>query len=320
MRTYPIALPFLLFSLLLFPGTMAIGVHDEKPPIWTYDFRDVFYDVAVLSPNKMVIVGAGGRVLITHDTYENLWSPRDSGVKTLLTSVSFSDSRNGWAAGHGGVILHTDDGGETWTAQRECSPQNQPLFDIKFVSREVGYACGSYDTFLKTTDGGRTWASLPTGFDNIYNALAFLDEDTGYLVGEFGTVLRTRNGGRSWEKLDLGGEKSSLFGILLLSAQEILVHGISGKIMKTGDGGRSWKDISPENLNRSLFRGAARGEEVVLVGASGLILKSADRGNTFHQIIDEDLTSFAGVRPHPDGGFLCVGERGKILRIRTSAK
>jgi len=139
-------------------------------------------------------------------------------------------------------------------------------------------------------------------------------------VGEFGTVLRTKNGGRSWEQLDLGGDTGSLFGILLLSPQEILVYGISGKIMKSEDGGRSWKDLSPKNLRRSLFRGAARGDEVILVGASGLILKSNDRGNTFHEIIDEDLTSFAGVRPHPDGGFLCVGERGKILRTRTSGK
>ena len=178
-----------------------------------------FYDIAFLNEETAVIVGARGRVLVSHPKYTNLWSPRDSGTKELLTCLSFVDEKNGWAAGHGGVILHTEDGGNTWRIQRESSPENNPLFDIQFLSPSVGYACGAYDTFLKTTDGGKTWTLTAPGSDYIYNGLAFLDEETGYLVGEFGTVLRTRDGGNSWEKLDLGGYEGSLFGITLLSPQ-----------------------------------------------------------------------------------------------------
>ena len=34
---------------------------------------------------------------------------------TLLDAVSFADAKNGWATGYGGLVLHTTNGGRTWT-------------------------------------------------------------------------------------------------------------------------------------------------------------------------------------------------------------
>ena len=284
----------------------------EESPFWKFDFWDVFYDIAFLDDQTAVIVGAQGRILVSHEKYKNLWSPRDSGTRALLTCVSFVDEKRGWAAGQGGIVIHTDDGGQTWQVQRELSSDNQPLFSIQFLSPWMGYACGAYDTFLKTTDGGKSWSLTCPGNDYSYNDLAFLDESTGYIVGEFGTVMRTTDGGASWQTLDLGeAYEGTLFGITLLSRQEILVFGIAGKIMRSEDGGTRWVDVSADQ-DKSLFRGAADGEKVVLVGASGTILVSTDGGKTFVKRLDPDFTSFAGVRAHPRGGFVCVGERGTI--------
>jgi photosystem II stability/assembly factor-like uncharacterized protein len=279
----------------------------------------VFYDIAFLNQNTAVVVGAGGRVLVSHPKYANLWSPRDSGTKELLTCLSFADERRGWAAGHGGVIIHTDDGGRTWKVQREASSENHPLFDIQFLNPLVGYACGAYDTFLKSTDGGKTWVLSSPGSDNIYNGLAFGDEETGFLVGEFGTVLRTTDGGTSWEEIELKGFEGSLFGITLLSSETLLVYGIAGNVFRSEDGGRHWVDVSTDQ-DKSLFRGAAHGDAVVLVGASGARLVSSDGGRSFLNRVDEDFTSFAGVGAHPGGGFVCVGERGKIAHLRMPAE
>lgn len=284
-------------------------------PTWRYDFRDVFYDVAFPRPQQAVIVGACGRVLVTHTRYPNLWSPRESGTKEVLTCLSFVNEREGWAAGHGGIVLHTTDAGRSWEILREPRPDNQPLFAIQLLSPQEGFACGAFDTFLKTTDGGRIWQSLPPGLDTMYNGMAFLDSRNGFLAGEFGTVLRTSDGGLSWEKLDLGDRQGSWFGILVLSRAEILVFGIAGALMRSADGGRTWVSV-PSGTDRSLFRGAARNDEVLLVGASGTILYSLDRGKTFALRRDEELTTFAGVCGHPAGGFLCVGETGKILHLR----
>src|ERR687897_293025 len=35
-----------------------------------------------------------------------------------LNAVYFTDSKRGWVAGDGGLVLHTEDGGRTWSPQR----------------------------------------------------------------------------------------------------------------------------------------------------------------------------------------------------------
>jgi photosystem II stability/assembly factor-like uncharacterized protein len=305
------SVPLLLVASLLLVLCIPSWASADEDPIYTFDFRDAFYDIEFLDEETAVVVGARGRVLVSHPKYKNLWSPRDSGTKQLLTCVSFPDEQNGWAAGHGGVIIHTVDGGQTWQTQRESSLENSPLFDIQFPSPSVGYACGAYDTFLKTTDGGKTWTLTSPGEDYIYNGLSFLDEETGYLVSEFGTVLKTTDGGKSWEKFDLGGFEGTLFGITLVSPEKILVFGVAGNILRSEDGGRHWTDVSL-GQDKSIYRGVADGDTVVLVGATGTVLVSTDGGKTFVLRLDKDFTSFAGVGFHPKGGFVCVGERGKM--------
>lgn len=314
-------LRWIALGLALFVGMLATSGRpsDEDASIWKYDFRDTFYDIHFVNPEKAVIVGARGRILATHSSSPELWSMRDSGTKELLTCLSFADGQHGWAAGHGGVIVHTGDGGETWEVQRKTARENKPLFDIEFLSQATGYACGANDTVLKTTDGGRTWTSIPTSAENVYYGLAFVDEQKGYLVGEFGTVMHTTDGGGSWRQLDLGDYPFSLFGIALLSERDLLVYGIAGSILRSADGGLSWQDVSP-GIQQSLFGAAVRGNEVVLVGRSGIILYSRDRGKTFEEKNDEELTSFAGVAARPNEGFLCVGELGRIYPVDTSEK
>jgi photosystem II stability/assembly factor-like uncharacterized protein len=78
-------------------------------------------------------------------------------------------------------------------------------------------------------------------------------------------------------------------------------------------------DVSADQ-DKSLFRGAADGDAVALVGASGTRLVSTDGGKSFLKRIDVDSTSYAGVAVHPRGGFVCVGEWGKIAHLRVPAE
>jgi len=305
----------LLAGLALLP-VQARSSDAPEEPIWTFDFRLTFLDVTFRNTRDAVIVGSRGTILASNGRYPNLWSPRHSGTKELLTCLSFADDRHGWAAGNRGIILTTEDGGKSWKIQRPAADENQPLLDIQFVSPQTGFACGAYDTFLRTADGGVNWSRITTGTELIYNDMVFRDAQEGYLVGEFGTVLHTTNAGDSWEKLDLGGYAGSLFGIVLIESRSLLVFGIAGKILLSEDGGQQWQSVS-SGVITSLFRAAANGNEVVIVGASGAILCSTDGGRSFSKRMDKDLTGFAGICPHPAGGFLCVGETGKIFRLDT---
>ena len=285
--------------------------------VWMFNYKDTFLDIACINKQQAVIVGDRGQILVTHARYKNLWAPRDSQTKEMLTSLSFIDDKHGWAAGHGGIIIHTMDGGQNWEVQRESSPVNLPLFDIQFVSKNIGYASGAYDTLLKTVDGGKSWSSIPTGTDAIYNGLFFHDAENGFLLGEFGSLLKTTDGGESWKQVDIGGYQGSLFGITFLSRQIAIAYGISGKLFRSHDGGESWTDI-PTGIEEALFMAAAKGDDVVIVGKSGVILLSNDGARSFIKKFEPDNYSFAGVCAHAGGGFIAVGEFGKILSIEPT--
>src|SRR5690606_21302446 len=70
-----------------------------------------------------------------------------------------------WAAGHDGVIVHSTDGGQTWTRRRAApwTPETMdptegvPVMDVLFVDGMNGFAVGAYSLMLATTDGGVTW-------------------------------------------------------------------------------------------------------------------------------------------------------------------
>ena len=55
----------------------------------------------------------------------------------------------GWIAGNEGTILHSLDGGETWTLQ--SSGTSETLLDIFFTSPSNGYAVGTNGTILHYT-------------------------------------------------------------------------------------------------------------------------------------------------------------------------
>ena len=66
---------------------------------------------------RLVAVGDHGIVVLSDDG--ETWRQASSvPVDGLLTALSFIDERQGWAVGHGGVLLHTEDGGETWALQQ----------------------------------------------------------------------------------------------------------------------------------------------------------------------------------------------------------
>jgi len=57
------------------------------------------------------------RVVILSDDDGATWHQAKVPVSVTLTAVSFGTPAKGWAVGHSGIVLHTEDGGETWVKQ-----------------------------------------------------------------------------------------------------------------------------------------------------------------------------------------------------------
>ena len=93
----------------------------------------------------------------------------------LITSIVFLNEREGWAAGRiwtgdpktsGGALLHTINGGESWTEVQHLE-QAEPFFArVYFPNAEHGWLVGR-DSLYRTQNSGKTWqrvlSLLPTG-------------------------------------------------------------------------------------------------------------------------------------------------------------
>lgn len=127
----------------------------------------------------------------------------------LVAAASSSDV----AESHG-LILRTEDGGETWERVYESKRPFELTWKMDFPSRSVGYCTvQSYDPdpassrryIARTRDGGRTWRELPLIDDVSVRpfGVGFLDEVTGF-VGATPHGFVTRDGGTTWAPTDMG--------------------------------------------------------------------------------------------------------------------
>lgn len=151
------------------------------------------------------VVGKFGKVYHTLDggiTWEivpalgNLEGLKGDDIPTL-TSVHFVDENHGWIAGYlnqmtlmeqhrWAVILHTSDGGLTWTHQ--VHEVEALLTAVRFADPLRGWSTGfnrndGTSVILNTTDGGVTWNLQTTVFGEEILALA-ISGDRVWAVGD----------------------------------------------------------------------------------------------------------------------------------------
>jgi photosystem II stability/assembly factor-like uncharacterized protein len=134
-----------------------------------------------------------------------------SSLSSPINDIWFVTSKEGWAVGGNAevnevdLILHTTDGGRTWTRQRSGAPQL--VRAIHFVDGKRGWAVGmtvdldsgehGISRVLATTDGGKSWSqqfASPRSFFDVY----FSDPLHGWAVGDRSAVYATADGGATW--------------------------------------------------------------------------------------------------------------------------
>lgn len=117
-------------------------------------------DIAPLGAKGCLAVGYGehpqnGFVVRTTDGARH-WSSITSVSPEGLLSVSFPDSRHGWAVGYDGTVITTTDGGATWQAQN--SGGDYQLEQVSFSDPRHGWALIGHLALLTTSDGGHSWS------------------------------------------------------------------------------------------------------------------------------------------------------------------
>jgi len=105
------------------------------------------------------------------------------------TSVCFlRDGQNGWAVGSLGNVMHTTNGGTTWSSQ--TSGTSSYLSSVFFTDASNGWVVGSGGTVIHTTNGGSSWNLQTSGTSNWLYGVFFTDASNGWAVGTYGTMLK----------------------------------------------------------------------------------------------------------------------------------
>jgi photosystem II stability/assembly factor-like uncharacterized protein len=273
---------------------------------------------AAKAGKRIVGVGDYGTVLLSDDDGKTFRQAAAVPVSSMLTAVSFSDDKNGWAVGHWGVILNTSDGGEHWRIQRTDTREDRPLFSIHFFDRQEGIAVGLWSLVLATHDGGKTWetVTLPTppgGGKADRNLFKIFASPNGslFVAAERGVILRSDDRGKSWHYIQTG-YKGSFWAGIALKEGPLLVAGLRGTIYRSTDDGRSWQAVN-SGTKSSITDIVEMGRKVVAVGLDGVEVESLDQGASFTWTQRDDrLSMTAAAVGSSESALVRLSKRGAV--------
>ena len=345
---------------LAFAGTLATGspgIHAavpfpalDRPALQVSAPERQVMQSAAQAGKRIVAVGERGIITLSDDGGTSWRQARSVPVSTTLTAVSFTDDKLGWAVGHGAVILHTQDGGETWVRQAEGrtlatvalaaaesavrrQPDNprarsglgaakrlvedgadKPLLDVLFTDAMHGWAVGAYNLFFETHDGGKSWHSVADRLDNPQEFHLNAIRAQGplvFIVGEQGLIYRSMDGGRTFDKL-VSPYKGSLFS-LSLAPGHVVIAGLRGNAFDSTDSGNTWRrmaGLAPVSVFGATILGDG---SVLLANQGGQLLVSRPDGSTA-PVPTPSLPPLGGMLVLKDGGIVVTG-LGGALRV-----
>jgi photosystem II stability/assembly factor-like uncharacterized protein len=193
-----------------------------------------------------------------------------SPATTTLNGVYFLDELEGWAVGNSGIAIHTTDGGDHWT---QTTPGSLALNSVYFADANHGWMVGDSGKILRTTNGGASWTTSTPTSAALYSVFAF-DSQLAWAVGK-GVVLRTTNGGANWTSA--APTTQTLRGVFFVNDLLGFAVGTNGAVLKSTNAGYSWAvtTATPSDLYSVFFVNATTGWAV---GEAGAILSTTDGG------------------------------------------
>ena len=216
------------------------------------------------------------------------------------------------------TIIHTSDGGDTWTAQ--AAGLAHSLNGIDMLDANQGWAVGVAGTILHTQDGGLHWNRQAVATTDEFRGVAFTDSQNGWATSvrihhydQFGnpddwraSIWRTANGGTTWQVQTIPSDAAILNKVDFVDALHGWAVGVKyvgedvlgypdhrAVIYHTSNGGVTWleQDFSPEPV-KITFTGAdfidplhgwVVGFHHVFAASEGVIFHTSDGGDTWER-------------------------------------
>lgn len=225
----------------------------------------------------------------------------------------------------GSNILHTTNGGQTWSIQRFDST----IFrSIVFLDSLTGFMGGSYGTIVKTINGGKTWykVSDSSGHKFPIYKIKFYSKSYGYAVGGqleiAGVIWRTTDGGETWRSKIVSGDP--VFNLHYFDSLHVYcgmsdIDQSGAGFLRTIDGGITWTFENTTIWGEpTAFAFRTPTEGWVPMGIAAMCLKTTDQGLTWQQIIVPQQTAVYDISfPDERTGYM-VGRNGALFKFNPN--
>ncbi len=218
-----------------------------------------------------------------------------------IDQIYFLNSREGWMAAMGRGLLHTTDGGKSWSSVQFGPPMG--FISVYFTDSQHGWAVGKdsdswnyteTNLIWSTTDGGKTWHEQYREVGSALHKVVFTDNQTGWAL-DVHFVLATTDGGRSWNRITLPAEMNNmeLADMQVVDSQSIWILGgrdfyqedkwqSRNIVARSEDGGQTWSTSYIDGWRKRMWCLAVEDKaNVWMAGDYGFIYRYDLNGNSW---------------------------------------
>ena len=268
-----------------------------------------------LAGPRTVAVGEHGIVLYREGSGD--WQQARVPVSVTLTGVAFAGARDGWAVGHDGAILSTNDGGQQWTLRFDGIKANELMLADARAAVEKAKAAGATGKALDDAENalGDIEAAAKFGPSRPLLGVWFRDAQTGYAVGAYGQAFRTADGGASWTSMGaaLPNPEGLHYNAIAGGSGKLLaIAGENGRVYRSEDGGGSWKS-GETGYTGQLYGVLFTGRSLLAYGFGGHVFRSEDNGATWREALAVTKKSLVGGAKQ-GSSILLAAQDGALLR------
>jgi photosystem II stability/assembly factor-like uncharacterized protein len=238
------------------------------------------------------------------------------------------------AVGERGHILHSGDGGESWT-QAEV-PTTAMLTRVYFYDDKLGWAVGHDGNVMHSRDGGVHWELQRDGVaeqaqineqraGRAVRRVEELREQMATAADEERDALAEALDEAQWvmdnarEILDAPLYAPPLMDVWFATPEQGWASGAYGVLLHTSNGGRNWADWSykvdnPDELHLNGVSGGPGGQ-LYLASEWGTVFVSGNSGESWNPVESGYDGSFFGVIANPGTGTVfAYGLLGTVYR------
>lgn len=274
---------------------------------------------------RLVATGIRGHILYSDD-FGHSWIQADAvPVRASLLDASFPTPDQGWVVGHEAVILHTADGGKTWT--RQADGRELPKHGLAYYEEKLAAEPDSERYALLVDEMS---LAVESGADRPLFTVFMRDARAGVAAGAYGMVFRTTDGGANWtpvmEMLDVE-QFVHLFAYAQLpgggplvevgeqpTVGDLVASGEMGTILALDPATQRWR---PQSLpyDGSMFTILATGGEMLVTGGlRGLVFHSPDRGLSWQESAKPPSGAIVASTLLADGRVVLGTQEGALLQ------